>query len=195
MPHYDKRLATALVDYDNVCSFIAPERSPADVAGNLTEFLPKLAGQARTVLHSLEDLNVRFYGGWRDVAGRNTPRADWLLASLPRFRTRFHGVRVRPSLATELIVRPSEPLVATYKDGAQKMVDVMLSVDAVALALAREASVVLVSDDEDFVPGTVVSGHYAERATHILLLRRARPIGSSPNDALIQSLGVIIARC
>jgi hypothetical protein len=190
--------AAALIDYDNACRTVTPERSPRDVAINLDELLRAVAAQASVLLPGVDELDVRLYGGWADRGGNATPRAGWILQELPGFRTRLNGLRIRPRLATSLLALPEDHLIGTHRsdvESQQKLVDGMLSVDALTLARDGERIIIVVSDDDDFVPAVLVGFLWTPRASPLVLFRRVKPPGDALNDPLLQRRGIRITLC
>lgn len=191
------RIVYALVDYDNVCTAVSPEVRAEDVALNLNELLGALAIRTANLIPDSRELVVRFYGGWFDRTGRITARGSWVVNQLPSFRTRIHALQVRPTLAASLVAYPEVDLVGTYRPdlGGQKMVDTMITVDAIALA-GREEQLMIVSDDEDFAPAAIASGRVATRRRMVTWLRRRRAAGDAPNDGVLQDrLAITITTC
>jgi hypothetical protein len=153
------RMVMALVDYDNVCTAVWPEAHRDDALANLGELLNALTVRVASLALDSRELAVRLYGGWFDQSGRLTARGGWILDNLPLFRTRMNGLRVLPTLASALVCYPDVKLIGTHRSDAplrQKMVDTMLTVDAITLALNVE-QFVIVSDDEDFTPAAIAS--------------------------------------
>jgi hypothetical protein len=82
---------------------------------------------------------------------------SWLLRSIRRLSGLEDGVRIVPEIADSLACTPQLVLWGTYKNREQKMVDQMLSHDALFLARQGEhESLLIISDDEDFVPAVLV---------------------------------------
>ncbi len=190
--------ASVLVDYDNVCRTVMPERGPKDVALNLDELVNAIAFQVPSVVPDVEELQIRLYGGWIDRSGRLTARARWLESELPAFRRRVNRLRVRPSVALALALLPDRELVATYRSDTaegQKMVDGMITVDAVYLAVHEEQTVLIVSDDDDFVPALIGAHCLASRRAKMVLMRRNKARGTAPNDGLLDTLPLTMTVC
>lgn len=145
----------ALVDYDNVTTRLRKETTPFDTEFNLESIANGLTATIASTFPGTEETEVRLYGGWVDENGNNTLRANWLLAKLPDYRRKINGVRVRPRLATSLVSHAELMLLGTYQDAKQKMVDCMLTADAIYLGSYKEASILLASDDQDFVPAAL----------------------------------------
>jgi len=182
-------LAIALVDYDN--SIYSQEKSEADVGYNLSLLIPFLAKFARERLGRVDELRVLLYGGWIIETGAYSDRAQWILASIGRFRGRRNGVRILPSIVTALAIRPSDNLLGSYRvttiPRRQKMVDCMIAVDALYFSRVEDASLIIVSDDDDLVPALIALR--ANTAQSVSLLRK-RAKGTGLNDLLLAELEI-----
>ena len=75
----------ALVDYDNLRSF--RRKSKADFEQHAADLMDMLPQVFRTVF-PLQELDIRFYGGWTDEYGLPSRDAHWLLQTLPGLRGR-----------------------------------------------------------------------------------------------------------
>ena len=152
----------ALVDYDNLRSF--RRKSKVDFEQHAADLMDMLARVFRTVFPALQELDIRFYGGWTDEYGLPSRDAHWLLQTLPGLRGRRNGLIVRPSLATAMLQFPDLILRGTVRLQArqrrQKMVDGMLGSDAVFVAAEGLIRVGVVTGDDDLVPATL-SAHAA----------------------------------
>lgn len=183
--------ALALVDYDNVR--LQKERTAADVEYNATRLIETLVGAIRSEMPDVVEVAVRMYGGWVCEAGTFSRNGEWLLAILPNLRGLRFGLRVLPTLVTSPACLPQEMLVGTVRLRSlpyrQKMVDVLLAVDAMHFAEEGGARVLIVSDDDDLVPCALAVAARAE--TQLLLLRR-RPCGDGLNDEALQRNGARI---
>lgn len=180
-----------LVDYDNATE--RPERVLSDTMVNLTVLVNRLTRKVSSIVPDSEELLVRLYGGWITLGNQLTHRANWLLAALPNFRKKFGPLRVRITIAREIVARSDLTLIGTYQNSEQKMVDGMLSVDLLELSPQRDTSLVLVSDDDDFVPAVVASAERRTAANPVHILRRRKPVGSAGNDLLLKGCNVRIA--
>ena len=92
-----------------------------------------------------------------------------------------------------MICRMELTLVGTYRDGGQKMVDGMISTDLVHLAPDRDRSLVLVSDDDDFVPSAIAGGGLRSKRNPLFILRRKKKPGTGSNDHLLSASNVVVA--
>jgi hypothetical protein len=185
-------LAVALVDYDNVKT--KQDRSAGDVGVNLADLLPALINETANLPERPKELLVRVYGGWIDERGRQSQRAQWLLAGLAWYRGRRGPTIIKPSLVTALACRTSDTLVGTIRQTPtgfrQKMVDILIAIDAIYFARDCGHAVVIFSDDDDLVPAALAASSMV-RPLHFHWLRR-RTAGSAMNDVLLQRAGVTI---
>lgn len=183
------RSVNALVDYDNA---VGPtERNAYDAQANLERFLRDLASAVIAVLPRADELYVRLYGGWTTTDNQNSPRADLLLPLLSGFRKRIDGLRVKPTLVRSLVLHSDLDFLGTYRQGGQKMVDVMLSLDLIEQAKQLDKAVLIVSDDDDFVPACACAAHLRSRHNPLLIFRRSKKI--APNDKAICKLSAVIS--
>lgn len=185
--------ATVLVDYDNACKVVKPERSAGDVAVNLEDFFQAFSIQVQRYLRGVESVAARFYGGWFDKRGALTDRGRWVSGELPNYRTRFNGVRFIPTMVTGLIALPEHNLIGTYRPDlspSQKLVDGMLTVDSIELAKQDHTPILIASDDDDFVPVAIVTQMPAARKTRVYVFRREKAVGDGPNDELLERLSI-----
>ena len=186
------RQGLALVDYDNLCRY---EKTPtkADVELRTQELVDLLASAFRAAFSRLNELDIRFYGGWIDERGLASPDSVRLREILPGLRGRWSGLIVRPSLATTMVRFPRMILKGTVRlrtpRRRQKMVDGMLGFDALSAAEGGATRVGIVTDDDDLVPA-VLSAH-AARAESIVWMR-PRPAGRGLNDRSMTERGVRI---
>jgi hypothetical protein len=163
----------ALIDLGNVC----PNRSEQDHLDALLllgEMLRRACPRDATARQHPIEVECRLYGGFRDINGGATERRAWVTRHLGTLRGLADGVRVVPTIVDHIVTAPDALLAGTYVDGRQKMVDGMISDDLFSYARSGHyASIILVSDDEDFVPAVLS----ATRTTPTLirwLRKRAR---------------------
>lgn len=191
------RQGLALVDYDNLCRY-EKTATKADVELRTLELVDLLASAFRAAFSRLNELDIRFYGGWIDERGLASPDSVRLLEILPGLRGRRCGLIVRPSLATTMVRFPRMILKGTVRLRTprrgrpwreQKMVDGMLGFDALSAAEGGATRVGIVTDDDDLVPA-VLSAH-AARAEAIVWMR-PRPAGHGLNDRSMTERGVRI---
>lgn len=181
-------LAVALLDYDNLVR--SPERSPADVEYNLIALSEILVGEAKAVSPTVSELQLRVYGGWIDEQSGYSTRGQSMLAALPVVRTRKKGVRILPILVTTLVGDNPRVLKGSIRNTTpprQKMVDVMLGVDAVAFAIEGERSILFATDDDDLVPAVLACRLRTRRPISVVRLRDA---GTACNDDLYASSSI-----
>jgi hypothetical protein len=83
---------------------------------------------------------------------------------------------------------PQHRLRGTYRsvDQRQKLVDGMLTLDALHYAHLPDTSMMVVTDDDDFVPAALVACSYQQP----VCWARCRPDGNAPNDELLRNVGV-----
>ena len=171
----------ALVDYDNLRGF--RRKSKADFEQHAADLIDILARVFRTAFPGVQELDVRFYGGWTDEYGLPSRDAHWLLETLPGLRGRRDGLIVRPSLATAMLQFPDLILRGTVRlqsrQRRQKMVDGMLGCDAVFAATEGLTQVGVITGDEDLVPATL-SAHAAN--SDLTMWIRPQITGEGLND-------------
>lgn len=174
----------ALVDYDNMRQ-VKPERTQLEVEANLATLIGQIREKAREHVASVGEIEIRLYGGWVNERGQYTRNAQWLFASLRRHWGRRDGVILKPRLITRLAARPTDPLVGTFRAFAsppgQKMVDSMLTVDAIHFSARPSGGLMIFSDDDDFVPAAIVAGMSRSQGIHWI---RVRATGQGLNDRM-----------
>lgn len=144
----------ALVDLFNVVSSPVTDRDYEDllelVADLIREALPRPA-------HAVEsEVLCRLYGGFMNIRGGSTEQYSRTLKKIRKLRGYENGVRILPQIARSLVCLPGSNLAGTYKNGGQKMVDQMMAHDVYNLAVQGEFDrLLLISDDEDFVPAVI----------------------------------------
>lgn len=147
----------ALIDIGNVCPRKA-EQDHVD-ALNLIGLLIRDACPRPNSARVAVEVECRLYGGFRDIDGHATERRAWLTRHLHELRGLQGGVRVLPTLVEHIAVAPDAMLIGTYANQSQKMVDIMIAEDLGAFARSGLfASIILVSDDDDFVPAVLSAG-------------------------------------
>lgn len=167
---------TCLVDYDNVK--LQPVKSALDEMFNLNDLATEIRrhlGRGEVVT----EIWLRLYGGWLDERGMYTPRATWLLSWIRDVRGYEAGIRLYPELVLSLAELPSVRLSGTCriekKPRTQKMVDTMMALDACHFARDGSTEVVLVSDDDDLVPASMVASATRSKMAALLWLRLRDP--------------------
>lgn len=180
----------ALVDHDNL-------RPPGTHTGGdplaETVFLVEsVVSGFRAVFAEVREVEVRFYGGWTDEEGRDSPAAKDLAAILPFLGGRVRGVTVRTAMAQALLTFPDLLLRGTVRlrtrPPRQKMVDGMIGCDALS-AVRSTRRVGVVSDDEDLVPALLAARAFPEGSACWL---RTRHFGAGLNDVSLRERGVPI---
>ncbi len=179
-------VVTALVDYDNVKA--NREVTRIDAQANVASLVERCLEVANRIFPGLVELRLRLYGGWVDKLGQFTLRAQWILPCLPAHRRHFGRVLVNPTLVTTMAFHPQLRLRGTYDAvlQRQKMVDGMLTVDALHYAGAADTSMMIVTDDDDLVPAAIV----ACGQQRPVWWARVRPDGRAPNDDLLREVGI-----
>jgi hypothetical protein len=118
---------------------------------------------------------LRFYGGWVDLEGHQTPRAGWVQRALVMVPRKMNGVRARGTLITHLEAYPDYTLAGTYRNGEQKMVDCMIMADVLHLLGVPESALVLASDDHDFIPVAILMARSRRRCVWFRSTRNVEP--------------------
>lgn len=184
-------LGLALIDYDNFRR--RDRKSKADMELDTRMLLAAVISTFVSAFPYTRELDVRLYGGWMDTGGWPSRDASRLNALLPGLRGRRSGVIVRPSLATTMIGFPGLLLRGTVRGigrrQRQKMVDGMMSCDALHMARQGQTYIGIVTDDDDLVPATV-SAH--DMVCGRLVWMRGRSVGSAVNDAVLLNRGLPI---
>lgn len=183
-------LAYALVDYDNVKP-IEKERSSFDVEYNVERIATRCAEIVRGSFAECREVTLRFYGGWTDKANSRTAAGVWIYGALAQARGRKLGVRVSPEVAINNIFSEMPPLVGLYREGGQKMVDTLLVADMVWIASKYDGPILVMSDDEDMLPGVVATRLMKRRVA----VSRKRALGESMNDFVYKSLNIGVEGC
>jgi hypothetical protein len=164
----------ALIDLASVCPS-GDEQRHADALDLISLMVRGWCGAVPGHSSAVHEVECRLYGGFRDVVGNPTPRRLWLVKHLERLRGLTGGIRLVPGIAESIASAPEVVLIGTYANGAQKMVDGMIAEDAGLFARSgMHRSILLISDDEDFMP-TVLAISRTTRATFRWL--RQRPVG------------------
>lgn len=177
------------MDYDNVQQ-LSPEKRIEDVAFNINRIADLVAMARLECFPECHEVVMRLYGGWIDMRGQLTYRADWLYRVLHTVRGRRHGARITPEVALSLLCHPDQKLIGTYRSGTQKMVDTMLCADIVYASRETACPIGILSDDDDMVPGLV----FASTIRRGALCSRKRDSGAGVNDIAVAGLGVVLRR-
>ena len=180
----------ALVDHDN----LRPSgiRTGGDPLAETVFLVESVVSGFRAVFAEVREVEVRFYGGWTDEEGKDSPVAKNLTAILPFLGGRVRGVTVRPAMAQALLTFPDLVLRGTVRlrtrPPRQKMVDGMIGCDALS-AVRSTRRVGVVSDDEDLVPALLAARAFPEGSACWL---RTRRFGAGLNDVSLRQRGVRI---
>lgn len=180
-------MAYALIDYDNA-KLVEKEQSVFDVKFNVSRIATRCAQIVNANYADCSEVAIRFYGGWTDKANNLTAAGSWIYAALGEARGRTLGLRTSPEVAVNSIFSDVPRFVGLYRDGGQKMVDTLLVADMVWIASQLDSPVVLVSDDEDMLPGTVAT-KLLDRSVTVC---RRRSLGEAMNDAVLSQLRINI---
>lgn len=188
-------LGLALVDWYN---FRRRDQSAKTDLELITETLvDRVSHSFATLFPGTRELDVRLYGGWTDESGWPSRHASWLHELLPNLRGRRNGLIVRPTLATSMIqfpwFLPRGTVRRRLRNGRQgheqKMVDGMLGCDALYVAMRSQASIGIVTDDDDLLPNAL-SSHAGSSAAVVWM--RTRSVGSATNDRQLLDAGLRI---
>jgi uncharacterized LabA/DUF88 family protein len=164
-------------------------RTRKDCADCLQAIIGSLIEVLKDRRPCIDELELRLYGGWRGSDQRPTRDAEWVLSAVEAARTRISGIRVLPRMVTALAVHPSHELVGTLRrpgdegmgeKARQKMVDTMMTADAVFMARSPVFELAIWSDDDDLLPAVLSVARYA--ADGDVLWIRERPRGRAMND-------------
>ncbi len=155
----------ALVDFNNLCDSMRTESQVQDGLELAAQLLDEIVGLDHE--GPPEDVEVRFYGGWRSRSGVTTEHGAWMLRNLRRVRGLRTAIRLIPQIALGPVWDGSVELVGLYKGKEQKMVDTLMAVDAIHLAGRPDvAQLILVTDDDDLVPaGLAIADHTSAQLT------------------------------
>lgn len=150
----------ALVDFNNLNSSASDnEDLILDTFDVLAELIRRVILPEAGKQNAPYDVECRLYDGWVDVAGGYMSKYRKVTRLLPRLRGLERNIRILPTVAVGLACRPDATLIGTYYKRGQKMVDQMLAQDAIHYAASREYDeILLVADDEDYVPSMLVLG-------------------------------------
>lgn len=180
-----------LVDYNNMCP--RPESSLSDAEINMETILGKTLDALRPYLSARSIFDVRLYGGWTDEDGLYTRSALFLLSVLYRYRRRMNGHLILPALVETGFCMPGSRLTGfmrcRVKRTRQKMVDTLLTVDLVCPKIDPETCIVVLSGDDDFVPG-LLSSRSVNNCPVILIRQKAAY--SRPNDHVLRCYQISI---
>ena len=164
----------ALVDVANVCPTRA-EQDHVDALILIGLMVRAACPRPPTAESAAVEVECRLYGGFRDIDGHATESRAWLTRHIHELRGLQSGIRVIPKIAEHIANAPDALLVGTYANQGQKMVDAMIAEDLGAFARSGlYASIILVSDDDDFVPAVLSAGRLT--AALVRWVRR-RPTG------------------
>ena len=160
----------ALIDFASVCTGPRSDAGVRDALDLVAELISEMVSRFGSG-HDVHEVQCRLYGGWRDVTGKPTEHLVWVIRHLGRLRGLRGRMRIVPTVAEALACAPRKQLRATYRNRGQKMVDGMLAMDAHRYArFAEHSRIIVVSDDDDFVP--VVLAITVETDASVVWLRQ-----------------------
>lgn len=190
IPASTPSVCVAIVDYDNACT--TREQTIGDTESNLTLLFNTAVRIVEQLYPDIPEVSLRLYGGWTLPSGRLTQRGEWLLVTASRIPRRIRGKRVIPYLVNSLARIPSVRLLGTYRTvprpPRQKMVDTTIVLDLQFFAERLVGPLLMLSDDDDVLPGTLTARTYTEHIT----LARSRPVGEGINDSAAIAFGLRI---
>jgi hypothetical protein len=129
----------------------------------------------------VQHIDLRLYGGWIDGESYATRRAELVtevVGEVVQCLRRRWKVPTRISLSRSLSVCGSSvacadhALIGTWTGSGQDMVDGMITADAIHLSLQRKVGIVVVSSDQDLLPGIVLASSYAEKSESMVVWSR-----------------------
>ena len=162
--------SVALIDVARVYPSPKTEAEYCDGIDLIDELVRRVVAPRR-VDQNVAEVVCRLYGGWYAHDGTPMQQRVWLLKNIKRFGGLRSGVRLIPELADSLTYVPRAILWGTYKNKAQKMVDHMLALDSLYYARSGDhENVLVVSDDEDFLPAILVIN--TDTSTKVCWLRQ-----------------------
>jgi hypothetical protein len=176
-----------LVDYDNV-KVIRKERSPQEVAFNVETIALSAAHIRERTFPDFKDVRLRFYGGWTDSTGARLERGAWVSEACEKIRGRRLGGRITAEMAYGLFDSVYSIFYGLYRDGGQKIVDTLIVADAIRIAIVYGSRVLIMSDDEDMLPGLLGCHVHNPRGA----IARFNRENVWHNDAMISHCGAII---
>jgi hypothetical protein len=185
----------ALVDFDNVRGDEFRRATLASEMEVCLDFIvERTAAVVRTCVPTATLCEVRLYGGWVDENGLFSTEGANTLAALGSVRGLRHGLRVIPVVVTSPACRPTAMLVGTVRlltrPRRQKMVDGLMTVDAMEMGAPDFGAVFIISDDDDLVPCALAK---CARSNGPVFLVRHRAVGHGLNDELLRETGVNFA--
>lgn len=180
----------ALIDYDNVKP-MGREVAKLDVEYNLEQIAKRVSEIVKTNYPSCGEISLRLYGGWTNRANGRTPAGSWIYGALGTIRAKRLGIRMTPEVAVNNIFSELPQFVGLHRDGGQKIVDTLIVADMVWIAMEYDCPIVLLSDDEDMLPGLVAANLRKRQVT----LSRRRALGEAMNDEILKSLKINLEGC
>jgi uncharacterized LabA/DUF88 family protein len=175
----------ALVDYDNVRPN-KKEKISLDVEENLIRIANRSSEVARSYYPGTSDLFLRLYGGWRDKSSQRTTSGAWIETAASKIRRRLNGIRVLPEIVTTNFECDLPAYKGLYRDGGQKMVDTLIVADLITIVNKFDCPVLMLSDDEDMLPGIVAVRNACRKVTVL----RNRQLGEAMNDHIFNGIQI-----
>lgn len=178
-------VSVALVDLFNVGPGARTDHDYEDLMNHVGDLVRRVLVPPVPVGH-VHDVDCRLYGGFMDRTGAVTEqfvRTQRQLRTLTGIQER---IRIRPQLVRSLACLSMRPLIGTYKNRGQNMVDQMLGQDLLYYAYGVDYDyILLIANDDDYVPTVLTAAVQTRRPIRWL---RRRP--SSENDPLLLEFGV-----
>jgi uncharacterized LabA/DUF88 family protein len=186
-------LLVALIDYHNV-RVRGSEESAYDCITNLAEIVRQVCALVRLHFPEAREVSLRLYGGWVDETGTQTHCATWIEQALSDIRGLVDGIRILPELVVSSACLPHVKLRGTIRletgRRRQKMVDELMTLDALVLCQYGHRSVLICSGDDDLVPAALGARVLGSAKTCLARLGSSKP---RPNDEILAGHGVTLA--
>lgn len=172
--------AVALLDWDNVNKVRVDSQMDAEIA--IAESIMLVAPRVLSEFTDVVDLQLWLYGSWEYQGGKPTRFRSMISAaaagsnrriercyvtvtpvdSLAVQREQDSGRRLVPYLATNRCRCPSRTSI-----NEQKLADTMIVADAVYLSIFPDQAVVIVSDDNDMLPGALLASNFSSTTNQL----------------------------
>lgn len=202
MPHE----AEVLVDWMNIATGrqIHSEADAVRIIDDVVELVVEAVGHLAPPPHSA---NVRLYGSWetrnlephtrraiehlRQAASRSNRRIGKLRITVNLVRQMAHSALVpdAPAIASYVVARPCRSAGCGNWVSEQKMADTMIVSDAIFFGSFPEAAVIVISDDQDMLPGLLAASYFrrtlaSRPSEEVLWFRPGRPLLASESGLL-----------
>jgi len=193
------KTAVALVDFDNLeVAGIIPAKwtrysSSSDALVLLQLLCEHLAAAAQNQSALTRELRIRLYGGWVDEISLLSRKAELVRSQIRFLPQRFGSLRLYSQLVLVSPYAPRHRLLGTVrlqsKPPRQKMVDGMMTCDAIYFSGLPDHNIILVSDDEDLVPACLAAAFRSDCGVSVC---RSTSHRSGLNDRALRSQGVAL---